>query len=131
MRKPRTLWEKKKEKPTIKAAMVLTKCDIQKFNQYILLLNQPQLSDDEKRSMALFLQKMQIAVDTLKSSFDEYKFCISYSHFFDGAKCHDLARGIYLDKSTVVKINQQFILKLSEILYPDLHQSDYKDGAKI
>lgn len=114
----------------IKAAMILTKCDIQKFNQYIILLNQPQLPDDEKASMVMFLQKVQDAVEILKNTLDEYKFCVSYSHFFDGAKCYELARDIYLDKSTVVKMNQQFILKLSELLHSDLHQYDSKDGAK-
>jgi len=130
MKKPRTLWEKKKDKPLIKAAMTLTKCDVQKFNQYIILLNQSQIPDAEKENIILFIGKMRDALQTLKDSFDEYRFCISYSHFFDGDKCHDLARDNYLDKSTVVKRNQQFILALSEILYPDLHFYNGKDGAK-
>ncbi len=130
MKKPRTLWEKKKDKPLIKAAMTLTKCDVQRFNQYTILLNQSQIPDAEKESMILFIREMCNALKILKDSFDEQKFCISYSHFFNGDKCHDLARDNYLDKSTVVKRNQQFILALSEILYPNLHFYNSKDGKK-
>ena len=119
MKKPRTLWEKKKDKPLIKAAMTLTKCDVQRFNQYTILLNQSQIPDAEKESMILFIREMCNALKILKDSFDEQKFCISYSHFFNGDKCHDLARDNYLKKYSGERISnlhcQKYCIKFTFI----------------
>ena len=121
MLKPRTNWEIKKDQPLIKAAMALTKCDIKTFEQYVVLINGNHFPESKQKDMAMFVKMVQDNVIKLKGDFDDFTFSISYKHYFGNQTCLDLARELYLDKSTVVKMNQKFILKLSEYLYPEYH----------
>ena len=102
--------------------MVLTKCDIQKCKQFLAFLDSEKISNYEKKTMSLFIKKVTDAVAILKNEFDSRNFEISYKHYFGNQTCHQLAWDNFNDKSTVVKMNQKFILGLSKILYSELHQ---------
>lgn len=110
-------WEKVRDNPYGKAAMNFTKSDIQKNNHYIWLIQQ-NIPDDEKFYMKAHIEKIQKALVLLRQSMDNEIFNISYMHFFQGIACHIIAEQYFVDKSTIVKYNQKFILKFAAILYP-------------
>lgn len=113
----RCKWEDLRDNPYIKAAMNFTKADIQKFNHYMWLIKQD-IPMTVKKDMVDHLKTIQNGIMQLQQILDQDVFDISYKHFFQGVACHVLAEQCFLDKSTVVKQNQKFILKLAEILYP-------------
>ncbi len=95
---PKTNWEREKEKPLVKSAMILTKCDIQKCKQFLTFLDSEKISNDEKKTMSLFIKKVTEAVAMLKNEFDSRNFEISYKHYFGNQTCHQLAWDILMTK---------------------------------
>lgn len=114
-------WEQVKDNPFVKAAMNFTKYDIQKFNHFVWLIQQ-NIPDDEKDEMEIHIARIQSALNLLKESMESGIFDISYMHFFQGVTCHVIAEQYFVDKSTIVKYNQKFILKLSSMLYPQYYE---------
>ena len=101
--------------------MNFTKADIQKNNHYIWLIQQ-NIPADEKSYMEAHIEKIQNALVLLRQSMENGIFDISYMHFFQGVACHVIAEQYFMDKSTIVKYNQKFILKFASILYPQYFQ---------
>lgn len=127
MAKIKTSWQRKKDHPIIKAAMLLSKYDVQKSNQYLALLNQDEINNIQKKEMSLQIKNICNAVNEVKSQMRELDFELSYNHMFCQKTIHSLAVQYYVDRSTVTKADQKFLLKLSEYLYPEFH--DLVSGA--
>lgn len=123
----RCIWENVRRNPFISAAMMFVKADIQKYNQYKWLIH-TDIPGADKVEMENHIKKIDGAVAELQTMIEPHWFDISYRHFFDGTACHVLAELEYHDKSTIVKNNQKFILKLTELLYPQyfdwMHQNE-------
>ena len=73
---------------------------------------------DVKEDMIGHLKSIQKGIEQLQQTMEEKVFNLCYMHFFQGIACHVIAEQYFVDKSTIVKYNQKFILKLSAILYP-------------
>jgi len=113
----RCIWDNLRRNPFINAAMMFVKSDIQKYNQYKWLIGSD-IPGECKVEMENHIKKMDDAISQLQTMTEPHWFNVSFNHFFCGTPCHVLAEQEYLDKSTIVKYNQKFILKLTELLYP-------------
>jgi hypothetical protein len=102
-------------------AMILTECDLIKFNQYLIILNHPSIPVHQKQEAALFSKHMNDALKTLHNKVNERDFSIFYNSCFKGQNRNDIATALNVDASTVTRNRIKVLKELSIILYPDIN----------
>ncbi|MCC5910152.1 MAG: hypothetical protein JJT76_06910 [Clostridiaceae bacterium] len=105
-------------------ALILTECDIKRFNQYLIILKHPSILVHEKYESALFVKGMNEALKVLQEKVNERDFKIFYYYYFESWNRNDIADTFEVDVSTITRNRNKVLKELSIILYPDLNMID-------
>ena len=106
------------------AAIELTKADISRYRQYLIILQERHVPADAKYDAAMFVKKMSAALARLKKETAEQQFTIFYNYYFNGQRREVIAESVKVDASTITRNSKRTLRKLANIVYFDLMNAD-------
>jgi hypothetical protein len=105
-------------------AVSFTLNDIERFNQYMRVLNDDSIPVKEKYSAAIFIKNFNNSLKLLARIAGERDFGIFYNYYLLYKNRLNISDVLNLDVSTVAKTKDKVLKKLSIILYPELNILD-------
>ena len=105
-------------------ALELTKADISRYRQYLIILQERHVPADAKYDAAMFVKKMSAALARLKKETAEQQFTIFYNYYFNGQRREVIAESVKVDASTITRNSKRTLRKLANIVYFDLMNAD-------